>query len=356
MLEKARHHALRLCIVGVFLTGAFANALPPQGNSPTFLIEIPDSQVAPTSQAVLNLPSASVQLILIHILRPEADNVDYGQIYPQLNGAAAARISELRPSERGKVDRLNLKSRPGFQLLPGNNTLEILAVNRSGRELRARFLLHIPKGVCSGGGSAKVLSFQRLIDTLRSGVSNERLIQYVLDCGVDFELGAETVEKLQGAGAANKLIEAIRSPTAPEFAEYQSRGLRTQELMTMLQVGMSQEQVIQEVENRGVSFEFTAENDQKLRAAGAGDKLIDAIHYMAGDESALTRPRGLRVSEIVELLEGGVDTNRIFELVRQRGVSFRLDSETEVRFRGAGANEKLMRAIRTAAENYAAPH
>jgi hypothetical protein len=126
--------------------------------------------------------------------------------------------------------------------------------------------------------------------------------------------------------------------------------------MTMLQVGMSQEQVIQEVENRGVSFEFTAENDQKLRAAGAGDKLIDAIHYMAGDESALTRPRGLRVSEIVELLEGGVDTNRIFELVRQRGVSFRLDSETEVRFRGAGANEKLMRAIRTAGENYAASH
>lgn len=355
MQPSNRYHGLALLMTGgLFLAGGSAIQPPPQENSPTFLIEIPDSQVAPTTQAVLNLPSASLQLILIHILRPEADSVDYGQIYPQLNGAAAARISESRPSERGKVVRLNLKSRPGFQLLPGNNTLEILAVNRSGRELRARFLLHIPKGVCSGGGSAKVLSLQKLVDTLRAGVSNERLIQYVLDCGVDFELGAETEEKLQGAGAEKKLIEAIRNPTLPEFAEYQSRGLRTQELRTMLQVGMSQDQVIQEVENRGVSFEFTSENDQKLRAAGAGDKLIDAIRYMAGAESVLARSPGLRVWEIIDLLEGGVESNRIFELVRKRGVSFRLDAETELKLLAAGANEKLMRGIRTAADGYAA--
>src|SRR5579863_7099763 len=67
-------------------------------NSPSLQIEVPEAKLAPTTEPFINLPSADVQLILIHILSPDADGLDYGQIFPQVNGAAAARISETRPA------------------------------------------------------------------------------------------------------------------------------------------------------------------------------------------------------------------------------------------------------------------
>ena len=48
--------------------------------------------------------------------------------------------------------------------------------------------------------------------------------------------------------------------------------------------------------------------------------------------------------------------DRIFTLVEQRGVSFRLDRATEDRLRQAGANEKLMHAIRDASDRFSTTH
>ncbi|MGO8814622.1 MAG: hypothetical protein ACLQVG_08120 [Terriglobia bacterium] len=47
---------------------------------------------------------------------------------------------------------------------------------------------------------------------------------------------------------------------------------------------------------------------------------------------------------------------RLFTLIRQHGVNFRLDRAAEDRLRAGGANEKLMRAIRDASDRYASTH
>lgn len=41
---------------------------------------------------------------------------------------------------------------------------------------------------------------------------------------------------------------------------------------------------------------------------------------MAGDKSTASPAKGVGPEEIVELPHGGVDKNRVFELIRQRGV------------------------------------
>jgi len=329
----------------------FAPALA-QENSNIFLIEVPESQVSPTSDPVLYLPSHEVSQILLHVLRPDADRIEYSQIFPRINGAAAARVSEFRASERGKLVRLSLRERPGFELLPGSNTIEVVASDRGGRQFEAKFVLHCPKGLCAGGGQAKLLSLQKLTDALRTGVRSERLVQYILDCGVDFALTPETEQKLRGAGAEEKVILAVRNPAAPEFAEYEQKGLRSREILEMLKAGLPQDRITEEVENRGVSFRLTSDLDAELREAGAGGKLMEAIRYMAGDTSAGQPSPGLRLEEILDLLKAGVENNRIFDLVRQRGVSFRLEGKSETALRAAGANEKLVKAIRIAAATY----
>ena len=97
--------------------------------------------------------------------------------------------------------------------------------------------------------------------------------------------------------------------------------------------------------------------EEKLRAAGASQKLIESVRYMAGAALPEEESKALSVSQILHLMEGGaVAKDRLFALIQQRGVNFRLDRATEDRLRQGGANEKLMHAMRDAADHYAATH
>ena len=111
------------------------------------------------------------------------------------------------------------------------------------------------------------------------------------------------------------------------------------------------------VENNDVEFKLTSEVEEKLRAAGASQKLIESVRYMAGATLPEEESQALSVSQMLHLMEGGaVAKDRLFTLIQQRGVNFRLDRGTEERLRQGGANEKLMHAIRDACDHYAATH
>jgi hypothetical protein len=342
---------------GVFLAAGGVRAHPPGENSSAFQIEVPEAQIAATDQPNVNLESTDVKLILVHILRPDADNIDYGQIFPKVNGAAASRISETRPGLNGKVLRLNLSTRPGFELLPGNNAIDVQATDHNGKVISATFNVHTPSGACRGGGRAKIFELMTLADLLHAGVAMERLIQLVVDCGVNFQPTSETDQKLQDLGAQPKLLAAIHNPAAPEFRGYQTNAIKLDQVLDLLHSRVAEEKIIASIEDNGVNFGFNPEVEEKLRAAGASQKLIQSVRYMAGAQAPQTEAQSLSLSQILHLLEGGaVAKDRLFSLVQQRGVNFRLDRATEDRLRGAGANEKLMRAIRDAADRYATTH
>ncbi len=156
-------------IAGVMLAATSVWASPPGENSPAWQIEIPEAKIGPTSEPFLNLETTDVQVVLVHILSPLADSIDYGQIFPKVNGAAASRVTETRPGLNGKVLRINLHFRPGFELLPGNNTIEV-ETNNNGQVSAATFNLHTPAGPCRGGGLAKVLQ----LDSLEKPVARGR--------------------------------------------------------------------------------------------------------------------------------------------------------------------------------------
>jgi hypothetical protein len=361
-MENKRPPAVRLVVLmsvvgGLLFAAGSAGAHPPAENSPALQIEIPEAQIAATDQSNLNVESTDVKLILIHILRPDADNIDYGQIFPKVNGAAASRISETRPGLNGKVLRINLHTRPGFELLPGSNAIEVQAHDHDGRTLSATFYLHTPSGACRGGGRAKILELTSLGDLLHAGVTMDRLVQLVVECGVKFLPSAETDQRLQDLGAEPKLLAAIHNPAAPQFRSYETHAVKLDQVMSLLQSHVPESDIIANVDDNGVSFEVNPEVEEKLRAAGASQELIQSIRYMAGAKVSDADSKALSLSQILHLLEGGaVAKERLFTLVQQRGVSFRLDRATEDRLRQGGANEKLMLAIRDAADQYAATH
>jgi len=76
-------------------------------------------------------------------------------------------------------------------------------------------------------------------------------------------------------------------------------------------------------------------------------KLAFTLHYTP--KVAPPNPRALSKKDIVSLLQGGVPSGRIEELIKEHGIKFAPTADDLNDFRQAGANEELMQAIQQAA-------
>lgn len=115
----------------------------PQSAKPpvVFEVEVPDFRLSPSTQSEITIPSANVSQVLVHILKPAADNIDYSAITTNVNGQAAAPISEIVTGTRGKIVRIDLNQRSGFQFVTGRNTVEVWAQTRRGRMYYSSFVI-----------------------------------------------------------------------------------------------------------------------------------------------------------------------------------------------------------------------
>ena len=101
--------------------------------------------------------------------------------------------------------------------------MSVRALDKLGLEHRATFVLHVPKGDCNHA-KAKLMSESNLRELLRVGVSNTRLTQLVLDCGVSFQLTPSTEERLRAEGAQDGLMQTIQDPLKAEQQGLGPRG------------------------------------------------------------------------------------------------------------------------------------
>jgi hypothetical protein len=120
--------------------------------------------------------------------------------------------------------------------------------------------------------------------------------------------------------------------------------------------GLTEVELIQHVEKRGVDFQITAEDQADLKEAGAGPQLLQVVraNYRASSVSATaappsappaTRAQPLSKAEIVTLLETGVPSERVEKMVETRGVSFAPSAETAAEITAAGGTRSLLGAI-----------
>jgi TonB family protein len=99
------------------------------------------------------------------------------------------------------------------------------------------------------------------------------------------------------------------------------------------------------VRSYGIGFEPTAEVLDEFRKAGADDVVIKAMRDSWRPES--TRP--LSDKDILLLLAGDVRSDKIVNVVQQRGIAFKLTDEYLQRLRVSGAKDELVEALRTSA-------
>ncbi|HKV41381.1 MAG TPA: hypothetical protein VJX67_19400 [Blastocatellia bacterium] len=135
--------------------------------------------------------------------------------------------------------------------------------------------------------------------------------------------------------------------------------------------GLSTKELIERVDERGVSFKLSEADEKEFRDAGARPELIEAIRRgyrpAAGvatggtDTGGATNPgrtggRGgknfsvppgspLSENEVITLLQSGVPPERVEQFVEVRGVSFGLTAAITSRIKQAGGSTGLIGAI-----------
>jgi formylglycine-generating enzyme required for sulfatase activity len=112
--------------------------------------------------------------------------------------------------------------------------------------------------------------------------------------------------------------------------------------MDLVKAGMESEELAKRVQQRGIDFDLTDDYLQTLRQAGAQDALIKALRAV--------KPKPMTREQVLQLLVGGVPSPRAAALVKQRGIDFLPDAEYLETLRVAGAEERLLAALRAAGE------
>lgn len=155
--------------------------------------------MAPSSQSEITIPSPNVNQIFIYVLKPAADNIDYGVITTNINGRASAPIAEVVNGLRGKVVKLDLKRLPGYQFINGRNTVEIWAQNRRGRMFYSSFVVKTATQEWNTGFTYHV--------TQAPGAENQIPPQIVL-------LEPQRPVELPATGSLNILISGVATTTS----------------------------------------------------------------------------------------------------------------------------------------------
>ena len=134
---------LFLVLCSAFVVLLFYPLAPTRSEGPpvVFELELPDFDIRPSHEREFTIPSANVNELFVHIRKPTADIIDYDAIKTSVNGQATAAISEVVNGAGGKIVKINLRIRPGYEFVNGRNTVEVWARNRRGRQYYSSFVI-----------------------------------------------------------------------------------------------------------------------------------------------------------------------------------------------------------------------
>jgi hypothetical protein len=132
--------------------------------------------------------------------------------------------------------------------------------------------------------------------------------------------------------------------------------------------GLTTQELVGQIERRGVDFQMTADAEQELQSVGARPEVIEAArsNYRPASVAPATsytntpsRPANttpatnanvpdgppLSKGEIVTMLQGGIASARVEQFVEARGVTFALSPDITGEIRSAGGDRSLIGAI-----------
>jgi TonB family protein len=123
----------------------------------------------------------------------------------------------------------------------------------------------------------KPLSKDQVVAIVRNGLADESGARLVKDRGLDFAPAQDFAEDLRKEGASDAFIKAVLEAPHPTGAPQPSRALNRAQVMALVKAGVPNSRVAILANERGIDFEPSDDFLQQLRAAGAGQDVVDAL-------------------------------------------------------------------------------
>ena len=187
-----------------------------------------------------------------------------------------------------------------------------------------------------------------------NALPTSEVVQAIQQRGVDFRMTSDIESQFRGAGARPEVIDAIRGnyraaasspppsnpPSNPSSNPRPSSSvpagppLAKNEIITLLQSGVSTAKVEQFVEVRGVSFSITPQIAREIKEAGGNNALIGAITAKAseppspGPSGPVSRPApaGPDYDDLTDKAVAAMQANNTYGAIRLLQQAVSLDS------------------------------
>lgn len=133
-------------------------------------------------------------------------------------------------------------------------------------------------------------------------------------------------------------------------------------ILEALQIGgLTQNELVNFVRQRGVDFQLTPADEAQLKKAGASTALVSAIkhsHRATSQSSPASTPRvtstkPLTKPELLTLLQAQTPAERITAIARERGLDFRITPDVQGQLQAAGAGPDLVDSLVRLQPNHA---
>ena len=133
-------------------------------------------------------------------------------------------------------------------------------------------------------------------------------------------------------------------------------------ILEALQIGgLTQNELVNFVRQRGVDFQPAPADEAQLKKAGASPALLAAIKnsYRAASQSSpasvprVTSTKPLTTPELLTLLQAQTPVDRITAIARERGLDFRITPDVQGQLQAAGAGPDLVDSLVRLQPNHA---
>ena len=90
----------------------------------------------------------------------------------------------------------------------------------------------------------------------------------------------------------------------------------------------------------------------QVQLVRVGAAFLALVGLLAVRSAVGQQSKPLNEKEVIELLEGGVPSGRVTEIVNERGIAFEFTAASEQRIRGAGGADELVAALRRSSRHH----
>ena len=174
----------------------------------------------------------------------------------------------------------------------------------------------------------KPFTEQQVVDMVHAGLGNDSGAKLIVQRGIDFTPTSEFLKHLKSAGAKDAFLKALRA----------NKPLSQEQVTAMVRAAVGEDSGAQMITQRGIDFAPTEAYIESLKAAGAKEVFIKAVRARMP----------LNPVQIIAQLAAEAPSQRVSGLVTDRGTDFQVKDEFLQQVRGAGGDDDLISALKSA--------